>query len=137
MNKLTIIGNVTKDPVYSVTQNGVSVCTFNVAVNNKYKKDDPPEFFRVTTWRKQAETCSKYVKKSMSVGVVGAVKLSKFQDREGMERCTLAVDADEVEFLSHGNSSSNRDEEEDFSQAPEVPESNGGFTAVETDELPF
>lgn len=136
MNKLTIIGNVTKDPVFSSTPNGVPVCTFNVAVNNKYKKDEKPQFFRVTTWRKQAETCAKFVKKGMLLGVIGPVKLSQFNDREGTERCTLSVDADEVEFCSRSDGGSSH-AEEDYSQAPEVPNSDSGFVAVETDELPF
>ena len=136
MNKVIISGNVTKDCELRTTPDGVNVCTFTVAVNDKYNKKKEAQFFRVTAWRMLAETCAKYIVKGMKVGVIGPVELSKFTDkREGVERCTLSVTADEVEFLNRPNQ--NNSYSDSYDGAPEVPDNSTGFTAVETDELPF
>ena len=138
MNSLTIIGNVTKDCELRTTPTGVNVCTFTVAVNDKYNKDEPAQFFRVTAWRKLGESCANFVKKGMKVCVVGPVKDSAFKDKDGIERHSLAVTANDVEFLTRveGNNDGGYAPSEDYNNAPEVPEDRG-FTAVETDELPF
>ena len=103
MNKLHIIGNLTRDPELRTTQSGVSVCTFTVAVNRrKTSSNDQPEadFFRVTAWRALGENCSKYLSKGRKVAVVGAVSVSTYQANDGTTRASLEVTADDVEFLS-------------------------------------
>ena len=80
MNKLTIIGNLTRDPELRTTASGVNVCSFTVAVNRRNRRDDQngqPEadFFRVTAWRQLADICSKYLAKGRKVCVVGAVSV--------------------------------------------------------------
>ena len=78
MNKLTIIGNLTRDPQLRTTQTGVNVCDFTVAVNRRQsaqqrQNGQQPEadFFRVTAWRELGENCSKYLAKGRKVAVVG------------------------------------------------------------------
>ena len=65
MNKLTIIGNLTRGPETRVTQSGSSVCSFTVAVNRR-GQDDKTDFFRVSAWNKTGETCQKYLAPSAS-----------------------------------------------------------------------
>jgi single-strand DNA-binding protein len=98
MNKLTIIGNLTRDPELRTTPSGVSVCTFTVAVSRK--KSDEADYFRVTAWRERGEICAKWLIKGRKVCVVGPVSVSTYQGQDGKVHANLEVNADEVEFLS-------------------------------------
>ena len=142
MNKLTIIGNVTKDAEARTTQTGVNVCSFTVAVNKKKKKGEQNEtdYFRVTAWRGLADICGQYVKKGSKVCVVGPVSVSTYTNNNGETKASLEVTADDVEFLSSkGEGGSRPSQQEDFSEAPVVPQQSQGFTDVTEDleGLPF
>ena len=102
MNKLFIIGNVTKDPELRTTPSGKNVCTFNVAVNRRKKVERQPEadFFRVSTWDTTAENCQKYLSKGKKVSIVGEVSLHVFSTQDGKPAATMEVNAKEVEFVS-------------------------------------
>lgn len=102
MNKLTIIGNLVRDPELRVTSQGISVCSFTVAVNRRNQKEGQPEadFFRVTAWRQLGENCGKFLAKGRKVAVVGAVSVSTYQANDGSTRAQMEVTADDVEFLS-------------------------------------
>ena len=101
MNKLTIIGNLTRDPELRTTPNGVNVCSFTVAVNRKKKQDGQPEadFFRVTAWRELGEICNKYLAKGRKVCVVGLVSVRTYE-ANGKTSASLEVQAEDVEFLT-------------------------------------
>ena len=136
MNKLTIIGNLTRDPELRTTSGGTNVCDFTVAVNRRKRNDNQggqPEadFFRVTAWRERGELCAKYLSKGSKVCVIGPVSVRAYTGNDGATRASLEVTADEVEFLSsHSGGSDRVDSNNSVS-------TDGGFTAVETDELPF
>ena len=98
MNKLFIIGNLTRDPESGTTPSGVNYCNFTVAVNGR--GDDDAIFMRVTAWRALGDTCSKYLAKGRKVAVVGAVSASAYQGNDGQPRASLEINADSVEFLS-------------------------------------
>lgn len=127
MNQLTIIGNLTKDPIVREGEYG-KLCFFTVAVNNK-QKDKASDFFSVRTSRKQAEACEKYLSKGRSVTVRGPVHMESYGD-EGNKRYTMTISAEEVEFLSSGNGQSRV-------KKNDGDEHNDGYTEVEDDELPF
>ena len=144
MNKLTIIGNLTRDPELRTTSTGVNVCSFTVAVNRRMRRDaqgnaqEQTDFFRVTAWRERGELCAKYLSKGRKVCVVGPVTVQTYQGNDGTTRASLEVTADEVEFLS----SRNDDAAGGYTapaaaEGPAAEPQAGGFTAVETDELPF
>ena len=142
MNKVFIIGNLTRDPELRSTRDGISVCSFTVAVNRRVRNAEAgqPEadFFRVTTWRALGETCAKFLQKGRKVAVTGQVSVSTYTGNDGTFRASLEVTADDVEFLSP------RGEAGDVpaaaprmqSAAPAAPQSNG-FVQVDDDELPF
>ena len=98
MNKLTIIGNLTKDPELRTTPQGINVCDFTVAVN--HRKGDGSDFFRVTAWRGLAENCAKYLAKGRKVCVVGSVSCRTYQGNDGTTKASLEIMADDIEFLS-------------------------------------
>ncbi len=108
MNKLTIIGNLTRDPEVRTTATGINVCSFTVAVNRRGRRDDQngqPEadFFRVTAWRQLADICGKYLAKGRKVAVIGPVSVHTYTGSDGTTRASLEVTADDVEFLSSRN----------------------------------
>ena len=130
MNKLTIIGNLTREPELRTTSAGINVCDFTVAVNRRKKAEEQPEadFFRVSAWRQLGENCGKFLHKGSKVCVVGPVSVRTYQTNSGETRASLEVVADDVEFLS-GKS--------EGEPSPAQEPAPAGFTPVETDELPF
>ena len=102
MNTAHIIGNLVRDPDMRITPGGISVCSFTVAVNRRRREGQPEEadYFRVTTWREQAESCGKYLKKGNKVAVAGQVSVSTYQAKDGSTKAALEVQAQNVEFLS-------------------------------------
>ncbi len=139
MNKIFLIGNLTRDPELRSTQNGTPVCTFTVAVNRRNRQgaeagQPEADFFRVTTWRQQAENCNRYLAKGRKVGVSGSLSLQSYTGNDGTQRYSMEVNADEVEFLSpRGEGGENRP----MNSQPAPQESNNGFVRVDDDDLPF
>ena len=146
MNKLIIIGNLTRDPELRTTSTGVNVCSFTVAVNRRQRRDaqtaqPEADFFRVTAWRERGEFCAKYFTKGQKVCVVGPVSVQTYTGNDGVMRASLEVTADEVEFASarndSGNGGSYSASAPSSAQEPSAETPAAGFTTVETDELPF
>lgn len=131
MNKVTIIGNLTRDPELRTTTTGINVCTFTVAVNRRKKVECQPEadFFHVTVWRQLGELCAKYLSKGRKVCVIGPVSVSTYNWNDGKTYASLEVTADDVEFLSSKN-------ENDEAPAPAVDQQSG-FQIAPQDDLPF
>lgn len=124
MNKVTIIGNLTRDPEIAETPTGVIVCKFAVAVNRKYKDDNGEvvtDFFNVVAWRGLAENCGKYLAKGKKVAVVGTLQNRSYMDKDGVTRYVTEIIAEEAEFLTP--------------RAEEQPKAK--LTEVEDDGLPF
>ena len=141
MNKITLIGNLTHDPEVRSTPSGVTVCTFTIAVNRRFANqsgEKQTDFFRINAWRQLGDTCARYLAKGRKVAVVGAVSLHMYTGSDGQTRASLEVNADDVEFLSSRNDA---DAAGGYSapaaDAPSAEPQAAGFTAVETDELPF
>ena len=141
MNKIILIGNLTRDPALRTTPNGVSVCDFTIAVNRRKFSQQAQDgadadFFRITVWRQQGENCAKYLAKGRKVFVSGPLSARTYQANDGTTRVSLEVTADEVEFLSSRNDDNAAGGYAPAQHAAPVAQNNG-FTAVETDELPF
>lgn len=103
MNKVVIIGNLTKDPELNETQSGIAVCRFSVAVSRDYADKDgnrETDFFNVTAWRGIAENCGKWLKKGNKVGIVGTLQNRSYEDKDGIKRNVTEIIASEVEFLT-------------------------------------
>ena len=127
MNKLILIGNLTRDPEKRQTQDGRSVCNFTLAVNNRTSRDHPEaDYFRVTTWDQTADNCAKFLAKGRKAYVEGPVHLEQYTDRDGVIRYNLKVDARAVEFLTPRSDAA--------PSAPAVDER--GFVQVPDDEVP-
>lgn len=132
MNKVYLIGNLTRDPELSVTSSGVSFCRFSIAVNRTFVNADgnrDADFFNITVWRTQAENCGKFLKKGSKIAIVGSLQNRTYEDKEGVKRTVTDIVASEVEFLS----TNNRGEEGVQDVASSKPE----LTEVDDDSLPF
>ena len=134
MNKCTIIGNLTRDPETRITQSGLSVTSFTVAVNGRAKQGEQAQtdYFRVTAWRQLGENCQKYLAKGRKVCVIGSVAVRTYQSNDGGTRASLEITADDVEFLTPKGESSAAAEQQPSSSIPA-----GGYTQVAQEELPF
>lgn len=144
-NKITLIGNLGRDPELRYTPQGVAVCNFSIAVNDK-KRDNAGEmqdivtWFRITLWRNLAENASKYLTKGSPVYIEGRLKVDEWQDRDGKDRYTLDVTATEMQFLSgnRSNEMSNSDDEvNDFSQNKNEIETEPTSPNPSDDDIPF
>ena len=139
MNKLTIIGNLTRDPELRTTSTGINVCSFTVAVNRRRSANgNQPEadFFRVSAWRQLGENCQRYLAKGRKVAVVGAVSVQTYTGNDGTTRASLEVNADDVEFLSSRNEDAGYAPAASVQPAPAAPAMNG-FEEVDDEDLPF
>lgn len=144
MNKLTIIGNLTRDPELRTTGNGHNVCSFTVAVNRRKSANGQQEadFFRVSAWRQLGDNCQRYLAKGRKVAVVGPVSVSTYQASDGSTRAQLEITADDVEFLNSRNEESATYPAASGYQAATAPQPQhspdmDGFQEVDGDDLPF
>lgn len=141
LNKVVLIGRLTKDPELRYTPGGVAVTTFFLAVNRNFTNSQgerEADFIPVVVWRAQAESCSKYLNKGRMVAVSGRIQTRSYESPDGQRRYTWEVVADEVQFLDWGDGNSGRGPGQDRGQAvydDNVP----GFHSIEgeDDELPF
>ncbi len=104
LNKVLLIGNLTKDPELRYTPNGTAVTNLRIAVNRKFKdrtgelKEDTC-FITVTAWDKQAEICNQYLQKGRAVFVEGILQSRSWETGDGQKRSTIDVRAERIQFL--------------------------------------
>ena len=132
LNKVILIGNLTKDPELKQTPQGVSVCRFSIAVGRKFQKD-MTDFFNVVAWRQAGEFVARYFKKGMPILVLGNLQ-NRSYDKNGQKVYVTEVIADEITFVEKKN------DDPYLSQTPPPAKSVAPpqFEEVENDEsLPF
>ncbi|MBO4569807.1 MAG: single-stranded DNA-binding protein [Clostridia bacterium] len=137
MNKVVIIGNLTKDPELTTTNNGINFCRFTVAVGRNFTSSDgerETDFLPVIAWRNQADNCYKYIKKGSKVAVVGSVQTRNYEGNDGQRRYMTEIVAETVEFLTTKNSATGDDDGEKELPKEEVVNK---FEPIDDDNLPF
>ena len=108
LNKVFLIGNLTRDPELRVTPKGTAICSFGLAVNRQYRDEsgaarDETTFVDIEAWGKQGELVSKYLTKGSPCMVEGRLRLDSWEDKtSGQKRSKLKVVLDNVQFLSRG-----------------------------------
>lgn len=113
MNKVVLVGRLTKDPELRFTPGtGRAVATFTLAVNRRFKSPGQPEadFISVVVWGKTAENTANYVGKGKLVGVSGTIQTRSYDAKDGTKRYVTEVVADEVQFLEPKSANQNRQE---------------------------
>ena len=134
MNKVTLIGNLTKDPELKTTQNQVSVCQFSIAVNRRFvdaSGNRGVDYFNIVAWRALGENCHKFLKKGAKAGVAGAIQTRTYDAQDGTKRHVFEIVADEVEFLTKAANTQHEP------NGDPVDPADGGMTPVADDNLPF
>ena len=102
MNKIILIGRLTKDPEFKILESGNSAARFTLAVNRNYKNKNgevDADFFDVTAWNTKAVVIAKYVKKGNLLGVAGRVELNKVEKEDGSKKYYTQVILDELDLL--------------------------------------
>ncbi len=132
MNKVILIGNLTKDPEISTTTNGVSVCRFALAVTRRYTNSSgerEADFINIVVWRALAENCHKFLRKGSKAAVIGSLQSRAYDAPDGSKRYVTEVVAEEVEFISTKNTDSveSRKEEEKVTE----------LEPIDDNDLPF
>jgi single-strand DNA-binding protein len=104
INRVVLVGNLTRDPELRTTPSGTSVCKLRIAVNTRQKDasgqwGDKPNYFDVTVWGNQAESCSQYLAKGRPVGIDGRLDWREWEAQDGSKRQAVEIIADTVQFL--------------------------------------
>ena len=135
MNKVYLIGNLTRDPEVSETTGGVPYCRFSIAVNRNFTNADgnrEADFFNIIVWRGQAEPCGRFLKKGSKVALVGSLQNRSYEDKDGVKRTVTDIVASEVEFLN-----TNRADDE-MQEVKPVKKERLSLQPVDSDnDLPF
>ena len=103
MNKVFLIGNLTRDPELRETPSGVPMCRFAIAVQRPYSSQDgerQTDFFECTAWRGLGETIARYTKKGKKVAVGGSIQIRNYEDNQGAKRTAVDIIVQDCEFLS-------------------------------------
>ena len=144
MNKVMLIGNLTRDPELVTTNNGISLCKFGLAVQRRFSSNDGErdvDFFNIVVWRGPAENCYKYLKKGSKVGISGSIQTRSYEGNDGVKKYATDIVAEEVEFLTSKNASVDGDVP--MQEVPSGSKSNGKsdvvntFTPIDDNDLPF
>lgn len=109
MNKAILMGRLTRDPELRQTGSGISVCTFTLAVDRRFKNQNgerQADFIPIVVWRQQAEFASQYFRQGSRVLVSGSIQVRAWDDRDGNRRYTTEVVADDLEFADSKRSDS-------------------------------
>ena len=121
MNKVVLIGRLTKDPELKFASTGTAVTTFTVAVNRRFKKEgqQDTDFIPVVVWGKQAESTANYMSKGKLIGISGRIETRSYEAKDGTRKYVTEVIAEEVQFLEWGEKSSS---ENNFSTSNDIPD---------------
>lgn len=131
INRVTLVGNLTRDPELRHTPSGTAVCKLRIAVNTRQKDGatgewgEKPNYFDVTVWGGQGESCAQYLSRGRQVGVDGRLDWREWEAQDGTKRQAVEIIADAVQFLG------SRQDNEGGGQSQYVPA--GAVTADTSD----
>ena len=137
MNKVILVGNLTRDPELITTNNGISLCRFTLAVQRRYSSNEgerEADFINIVVWRAAADNCYKYLKKGSKAAVIGSMQTRSYEGSDGARRYITEVVADEVEFLSSRNGGDDEAMEKPMGEKKDVVSK---FEPIDDDNLPF
>ena len=143
LNVVVLSGRLTQDPELKTTPNGISVCSFSIAVERRFKSGEErqSDFINIVTWRSSAEFVSKYFKKGQMIAIRGSIQTRRYQDKDGNNRTAFEVVADDVQFADFAR----REGDSAAAAAPGATPASysngsaGDFTSIDDvdEDLPF
>lgn len=132
MNKVVLMGRLTRDPDVRYTSNNTLVASFTLAVNRRFAKqgeERQADFINIVAWDKTGEFCSKYFKKGQQVGIIGRLQTRQYDDKDGKRVYVTEGIAEEVYFAD----SKKENTGDPFAE----PTNNSSFGTITDDDLPF
>lgn len=141
-NLVVLTGRLTADPELKTTQSGISVTSFSIAVDRRYRagEEKQTDFINIVAWRQSAEFVAKYFKKGNMIGIEGSIQTRKYTDKNGNNRTAFEVVANNVQFVETKRDSAPSAAED---TAPAASFSNAGANDfadlgdIADDDLPF
>src|SRR3989440_12856196 len=146
INRVVLVGNLTRDPELRHTPSGTAVCKLRIAVNTRQKDQatgewgDKPNYFDVTVWGNQGESCAQFLSKGRPVGVDGRLDWREWEAQDGTKRQAVEIIADTVQFLGSrgdGESGGGGGGERQFVPAAATAAADADFSAGADDDIPF
>ena len=142
MNKVILVGNLTRDPELITTNNGISLCRFTLAVQRRFASNEgerEADFINIVVWRGQADNCYKYLKKGSKAGVVGSLQTRAYDGNDGTRKYATEVVAEEVEFLASRGAAASEEAEAPAAGSKSTGKSDAitKFEPIDDDNLPF
>lgn len=127
MNKVHLIGNLTKDVDLKYTKHNTPVASYTIAVNTGYGELQETNYFNIKTWGKSGEFVSKYFKKGQPIALTGRLKNNNYEDKNGNKKYTIEIVTEDIEFVGSKKEEVLEELKEEFTPNFEI----------EDDELPF
>lgn len=137
MNKVILIGNLTKDPELRYTPNGVAVATFTVAINKKVNGENQADFINIVAWQKLADLCASYLKKGRQAAIEGRLNTRSYDNKEGKKVYVTEVVAENVQFLGGAGERSEGPAGKQSDPFAHDPFGGGTPINISDDDLPF
>lgn len=143
LNRVILIGRLTRDPELRFTQSGIAVCTFTLAVDRNFKSasgERETDFIDIVVWRQQGENCANYLSRGKLAAVDGRLQIRSYEAKDGTKRKAAEVVADDVRFLSPKEGGGSSAAPSYGAPPPEEPSPfapDGRDDMVGDDDLPF
>ena len=99
MNKVHLIGNLTKDPELRYTKQNIPVASYTIAINNRYGEKQQTDFINISTWGKRGEFLKKYFQKGQAIAITGRLKNKNYEDNNGNKHYSMEVVTEDIEFV--------------------------------------
>lgn len=145
VNKVILIGNLTRDPELRYTPQGTAVCSFGLATNREWKSEngstnESTEFHNIVAWNKLAELCSQLLNKGTKVYCEGRLQTRNWDGQDGIKRYKTEVVMDEMVILTNKNQNggyANNDEEVEYAQPEDMGNEEISIEDVSSEDVPF
>ncbi len=142
INRVVLVGNLTRDPELRHTPSGTPVCKLRIAVNTRQKDasgqwTDKPNYFDVTVWGNQGESCAQYLSKGRPVGIDGRLDWREWEAQDGTKRQAVEIIADTVQFLGGRADAEGGQPQFVPANAAAAPAENADFGGGADDDIPF
>jgi single-strand DNA-binding protein len=143
INRVVLVGNLTKDPELRHTPSGTALCKLRLAVNTRQKDNttgewgDKPNYFDITVWGNQAESCAQFLSKGRPVAVDGRLDWREWDAQDGTKRQAVEIIADTVQFLGSREGGAAPGGEPQFVPAAAAAETADFGTSGADDDIPF
>lgn len=134
MNRVCLIGRLTKDPELRESESGKKQTTFSLAVN---RPKEGADFINCVAWNKTAELISQYIKKGRELGIEGRIQTGSYEDREGNKRFTTNVVVENITFIGNKEQASASEKVETKTEEPDPFEDFADEVELTDDDLPF